>query len=87
MIKFGKSEKNQNIRFSQFQNRNKEGAKREDLKILVHLKHGKGVRSIKSQDRRNSSPKLKLKKSNYLVWDIGVSDFFRRDKVRLGFEI
>jgi hypothetical protein len=52
--KFGKAEKTgqsgfvfRNIRFSQFQNRNREGDKQEDLRILVHLRHGKGVRSIK----------------------------------------
>jgi hypothetical protein len=34
------------IRFSQFQNRNMDIAKLEDLKIPVHLTHGKGLRSI-----------------------------------------
>jgi hypothetical protein len=54
MNKFGKSEKIGlsglvfwNIRFSQFQNKNKEGAKCEDLTIPVHLRYGKGIRSIK----------------------------------------
>jgi hypothetical protein len=36
-----------NIRFSEFQNRNREGAKREDFRIPVHLRHEKGIRSIK----------------------------------------
>jgi hypothetical protein len=35
------------IRVSQFQNRNMDIAKLEDLKIPVHLTHGKGLRSIK----------------------------------------
>jgi hypothetical protein len=49
MTKFGKSGKTglsglvfRNIRFWQFQNKMKEGAKHEDLKIQVYLKHGKG---------------------------------------------
>ena len=49
MTKFGKAEKtglsglgNRSIRFWQFQIRIKEGAKHEDLKIQVYLKHGKG---------------------------------------------
>jgi hypothetical protein len=54
MTKFDKSEKIglssfvfQNIRFLQFQNKNMEGAKREDLRIPVHLRPRKGIRSIK----------------------------------------
>jgi hypothetical protein len=53
MTEFGKTEKTKqfsfvfwNIRFSQFQNRTMVGAKREDLRISVHLMHGKGVTDI-----------------------------------------
>jgi hypothetical protein len=49
MTKFGKAKKiglsslgNRSIRFLQFQNRIKEWAKHEDLKIQVCLKHEKG---------------------------------------------
>jgi hypothetical protein len=54
MTKFGKAGKigltglgNRSIRFWQFQNRIKEGAKHEDLKIPVRFKHGKGKKNIK----------------------------------------
>jgi hypothetical protein len=53
MTEFGKTEKTKqfsfvfwNIRFSQFQNRTMVGAKREDLRIPVHLMHEKGVTGI-----------------------------------------
>jgi hypothetical protein len=35
-----------------------EGAKYEDLKILIHLRHGKGVRSIKELKWKKSKPKV-----------------------------
>jgi hypothetical protein len=37
----------QTIQFCQIQNRNREGAKRQDLKILGYLRHGRGARSTK----------------------------------------
>jgi hypothetical protein len=40
-----------------------------------------------SQDRRNPNPKLKSQISDYSISDTGVFDFFRVDKVRLGFKI
>jgi hypothetical protein len=71
MTKFGKAEKIgqygfifQNIRFSHFQSRNREGAKCEDLWISMHLRHGKRVEASKSQDRRNISL---LKSKNWTV--------------------
>jgi hypothetical protein len=57
-----------------------EGAKREDVRILMHLKHGKEVRSIMERDKRNPSLKVKSQKPEYPV-------FFRVDRIRLRFEI
>jgi hypothetical protein len=77
MTKFGKSRKIgpcsflfQTIRFSQFQNRNSEGAKRRDLKILVQLRRGKGARSIKEPRRKKLKPRAKIAKT-------GLSGFFQ----------
>jgi hypothetical protein len=69
MTKFGKSRKIGpsgflfwTTRFSQFQNRNSEGAKRRDLKISIHLRHEKGVRSIKEPRWKKSKPKAEITK-------------------------
>jgi hypothetical protein len=45
------------------------------------------LEASRSQHGRNPIPKLKSQKSDYPVWDIGVSDFFRTDRDRLEFEI
>jgi hypothetical protein len=62
MTKFGMSERTglfglvfRNIRFSQFQNMNRKGATLEDLRIPVHLRHGKRRINIKEPNGRNPS--------------------------------
>jgi hypothetical protein len=36
------------------------------------------LEATKSEDGRNPVPKLKSQKSDYPVWDIGLSDFFQK---------
>jgi hypothetical protein len=65
----------------QFQNRNGEGAKRGDLKIPLHLRHGKEVRSIKEPRSKKPMPKAEVLKtglSGLGYWSI---QFFRTDRV------
>jgi hypothetical protein len=52
-----------NIRFSQFLIMNREGAKCEDLKILVHLRHGKGIRSTKEPRQKKSKLEVEVAKT------------------------
>jgi hypothetical protein len=52
-----------NIRFSEFQNKNREGAKCEDFRIPVHLRHEKGIRSIKESRWKKSKSKAEVIKT------------------------
>jgi hypothetical protein len=76
-----------NIRFWQFQSKAKEEAKFEDLKIQTVLKQEKGKKASRDQDRIKSSKKPKSQKPDHPVCQTGVSDFFRTNRVRVGFEI
>jgi hypothetical protein len=49
--------------FSSFQNRNKEGAKLEDLKIKCVLRTGKILKGDKEPMEKNSKPKAKVAKT------------------------
>jgi hypothetical protein len=49
--------------FSRFQNRNKEGAKLEDLKIQCVLSHEKLIKGIKEPIWKKSKPKAEVAKS------------------------
>jgi hypothetical protein len=51
-----------NIRFWQLQDKNKKGAKLEDLHIQGILRHGKGLRSIKESRWKKSKPKVEAAK-------------------------
>jgi hypothetical protein len=82
MNKFGESGKTrlssflfQNIWFWQFQDKTKEGAKLEDLKIQDVLGHGKGLRSIKEPRWKKSKPKdeaAKTRLSSLGYWSVRI---------------
>jgi hypothetical protein len=87
MTKFSKARKirlsglpNQSIRFWQFQSKIDEGAKLDDLKIQGVLKQENELKGIKG-------PREKKIKQEVEVAKTGLSDFFRTDRVWLGFEI
>jgi hypothetical protein len=70
MIKFGKSGKPYYLVlyfgtsvFLQFQNKNMNGVKSEDLRIPIHLRHGKGIRSIKGLRWKKSKSKAEAEKT------------------------
>jgi hypothetical protein len=69
-----------NIQFRQFQSKTEERTKLEDLKNQGVLKHEKWLTSI-------MGPRWKKIKQEAKVTKIGLSDFSRIDKVRVGFEI
>jgi hypothetical protein len=90
MTKFDKSEKiglsglgNRNIQFWLFQNRIKEGAKHEDLKIQVCLKHEKGKGNIKELIHVLTTKIDIIEKLEYPICQTGTSGFYSYKMVNI----
>jgi hypothetical protein len=85
MTKFGKSEKpDHSVSYSKlygfcsFRTGTWKDINKEIWRFQYILGMERELEATKSQDGRNPVPKLKSQKSDYPVWDTGLSDFFQK---------